>query len=280
MREERIRYLQILGAEKKPEPRPAEAAPPRRRRGRPEPRPQFRQGQGTRFRLRYTKLGRAAFIGHIDVMRLLARVFRRAEVPIVYSLGFHPKPQFTYAPALGLGIPSLGELFDVRVDGDPEPDELARRLNEVSPEGIVFTACRRVPDGSPGLSKRIQAADFLLRPRQPDWDQARLAALRTDSPFVLGLEAIGGEAAEKLARALDWAVGPMLRARVTMGAEGSVKPVELARSLGLEPAEIARLALVGLGGDAAGAEDFDPLETPAGVRSPPKAGVSCEAGTS
>jgi radical SAM family uncharacterized protein/radical SAM-linked protein len=281
MREERVRYLRILGAEKKPEPVAREPRLRDKKTGRPKPSPQFSQGQGTRYRLRYTKLGRAAFTGHIDVMRLLARVFRRAEVRIVYSLGFHPKPQFTYAPALGLGIPSLGELFDVRVDHDagapPEPAELARRLNEVSPEGIVFTECRRVPDGATGLSKLIHAADFVFQPRSPGWDEARLGRLSTADPHVLALEVLGGEAAVPLAQALDWPAGAMLRVRVTLGPDGSVKPVELARALELGPVEIARLALVGLNG----AEDFDPLAPPPplAVRSSPEAGVTCEAGS-
>jgi radical SAM-linked protein len=226
-----------------------------------------------RYRLRYTKLGRAAFIGHIDVMRLLQRVFRRAEVPIVYSLGFHPKPQFTYAPALGLGIPSLGELFDVRVDApvgeEPAADELMRRLNEVTPDGLVFTGARQVPDGHPGLAKVIHAADFLFGPRDPGWDEARLSRLTSDIPHVLGLEVVATEAARKIGQALEWPVGPLLRARVSMGAEGSIKPSELARSLGMAAVEIARLALVGL--SAPGLHEFDPLDPPASEPPPPRA---------
>src|SRR5262249_649651 len=104
MREERLVALRALGAEKPPEPRPVADRP---RAGRRAPAPQIVQGEGTRYRLRYTKLERASYIGHIDVMRLLARVFRRAAIPVSYTLGYHPKPNMSFGPALALGPPSV-----------------------------------------------------------------------------------------------------------------------------------------------------------------------------
>ena len=47
---------------------------------------------------------------------------------LFYSDGFHPKPELSFGPALGLGIPSLGELVDVTLIEDVTPDELLRRL--------------------------------------------------------------------------------------------------------------------------------------------------------
>ena len=67
----------------------------------------------TSYRLRYTKLGRTAFLGHLDVARLLARSFRRAHLELAMSRGFSPKPRITYGPALSLGVPSFAEVFDV-----------------------------------------------------------------------------------------------------------------------------------------------------------------------
>ena len=68
------------------------------------------QGTPHGYRLRYTKLGRVAYLGHLDLVRHLPRIFRRAGLEIFYSVGFHPKPELSFGPALGLGIPSLGEL--------------------------------------------------------------------------------------------------------------------------------------------------------------------------
>src|SRR6185436_20133339 len=70
----------------------------------------------TTYRIRFAKTGRAAFLGHLDLARLLARSFRRADLPLAMTRGFSPTPRIAFGPALGLGIPSLGELVDVDLE--------------------------------------------------------------------------------------------------------------------------------------------------------------------
>jgi radical SAM family uncharacterized protein/radical SAM-linked protein len=239
-------------------------------RGRPQPAPRFAQGPGVRYRLRYTKLGRAAFLSHLELMRLLGRLFRRAGLQVGYSLGFHPKPSLTFAPALGLGVPSLGELLDVRLDGDPDPAELPARLDAVAPEGIRCTGALRLGDGAPALSRVIHAADLDLCPAA-DLPAAELAAraeallaraalpvTRAESatraastldarPLLLAIGVAPGPAAPEL----EWPARPHLHVRLRLDPAGSVRPVELARLLGLDGARVARRALIGLGPDGA-----------------------------
>jgi radical SAM family uncharacterized protein/radical SAM-linked protein len=263
MREERLHYLRILGAETKPEPK-VPVAPARKSGRRPEPRPQFVQGEGHRYRLRYTKLGRAAFISHLDVMRLLARVFRRADVPVCYSLGFHPKPCMSYSPALGLGVSSLGELVDVKLDAAPDAEELRERLNQVSPEGMSFTEARALDEAEPALARLIAATDFVFGPAKPGkgWDEPELRAgierflslpevtvLRRAKPVdvrrhVHGFDVLAGDAQRRLCAALDWPQAPaLLTARLAATSEGSIKPSELVSMFGLPASHIARLPL-------------------------------------
>ena len=109
MRDERLVYLRKLDAHKKvPDatpapllvdgeataasapPEPRGPAPPRERK-RNQPTPAFVQGEGARYRVRYTKLGRAAYISHLDTARMLQRLFRHAALKVNYTRGFHPK---------------------------------------------------------------------------------------------------------------------------------------------------------------------------------------------
>src|SRR6185369_5749513 len=103
-----------------------------------KPTPPVRASQGIqrRYRIRYTKLGRVAYLGHLDLVRHLPRIFRRAGFELYYSVGFHPKPELSFGPALGLGIPSLGELLDVSLIDDVTPDELLQRLGPVTLDGV------------------------------------------------------------------------------------------------------------------------------------------------
>jgi radical SAM-linked protein len=225
------------------------------------------------YRIRFTKLGRAAFLGHLDLVRLLARSFRRADVPLAVTRGFSPKPRMSFGPALGLGVPALAELLDADIEHGPDGawtgDAIADRLRTVVPEGISILACELVPPGDRGLGRRVRAFDLLVQPSEP-LDEAALAALaaeflaRTESPvarkdrtidvrkLVEHVELVGPGVASRLCAALDWEYRPLLRARITSTADGSAKPVEVARALGLwgadDPraphARVARLGLV------------------------------------
>lgn len=163
MRSERIEYLQGLGAERPPTPcAPATDAPapgPKRR----LPPVTQAQGEPRRVRLRYRKLGRAAYRGHLDLVRLLPRIFRRAGMPLYYSRGFHPKPEMVFSPALSLGIVSLGEYIDVKLDSDVPfaLDGLADRLNAVSELGLEFTHAIPLGNGDRRISRLMDRATYV-----------------------------------------------------------------------------------------------------------------------
>ncbi len=257
------------------------------------------------YRLRMAKVGRAAFLGHLDFLRLLGRSFRRADLAISQTRGFNPKPRVSFGPALGLGVPSLGELVDIDVDHMPMIDgvfmpsfmaapDAARaelpaeavfeRLASVLPPGIALQECEIVrlaghplTTGQPdqGLGKLIKAVDIAISPA-PDgmvYNTARLQRLcdafmqktsvhvargeRTVDvrSLVIDVSVIDGDAATKLRAALDWPtdqVVPLIRARVSATADGSVKPSEVAKALTIngpddlraEHALVARLGVV------------------------------------
>ena len=95
MRHDRLVHLQTLGAHEPPAPRSqpvrsVRAAPrANQKRRQPPERPEL--GQHFKYRLTYTKLGRAAFVGHLDTIRMLARMLRRAGLAVGYTRGFSPQ---------------------------------------------------------------------------------------------------------------------------------------------------------------------------------------------
>lgn len=85
----------------------------------------------------FQKLGRAKYISHLDLMRCLQRAFRRAEVPIWFTEGFHPHAYMTFALPLPLGVESVCECMDFRLLAERcGMDEAKERLNAVLPEGL------------------------------------------------------------------------------------------------------------------------------------------------
>ena len=233
----------------------------------------FAERPSRRFRLRYTKLGRSMYLGHLDTLRVLARLFRRAEIEVAYTRGFSPKPNMEYAPALSLGVASLAELVDVSVESEIDAEALSTRLQQVAPDGISITGVWEIlaPSKKTRLGRLIKAYDLLIGPAADgiEMDRARVEGLverfmalgtaevlrkgrpHDVRPLVTELNLVDDEPAAQLATTLDWKPeGALIRARVRLTAEGSAKPIEVARAIGVGGSErvrpdLARLCFVG-----------------------------------
>jgi radical SAM-linked protein len=147
-----------------------------------QPTVSFDQGRPVRVRIAYSKLGRAAFRGHLDLVRLLPRIFRRLDIPMYYSQGFHPKPEMMFGPALPLGVASFAEYVDVKLIAGLDVATIHERLTGASLEGIEFTDALVLQANDPPLSKAIDRADYVIGLPQASLEALRLedaAALRT-----------------------------------------------------------------------------------------------------
>jgi radical SAM-linked protein len=260
MKSDRLVALRKLDAHKPttpPEPRRLPVFPTGggQVRGRTEAPAGFAQADGVRWRIRFAKSGRGAFISHLDTMRLLIRVFRRARVELIYSKGFHPKPQLVFAPALGLGVAALGEYCDVKIDFDGDPAVLLTRLCAASPEGFVVAAVEKLGATDAAISRLLDRADWAA------WLPSAPATLRTEELVVKRLQkrvmktidvgrhlesvrVVEGDEAAALRAALDWPDGGVvLGFRLRIDSNGGAKPTEVIEALtGAEPPEGARYA--------------------------------------
>ena len=99
-------------------------------------------------------------ISHLDVQRTLQRAFRRANVPLAYSMGFNPHPQLSFASALSTGTTSDAEWFDVQLARDMEPAAFLADVNAAMPEGMRLSDAFAAPDGFGSLSSKTCAAAY------------------------------------------------------------------------------------------------------------------------
>lgn len=79
------------------------------------------------------------FISHLDMTRFMARLIRRAELPVWYTEGFNPHLYMTFALPLSLGFESEYEVVDIRLlDDNYDISTLPEKLNTVCPPYIRF----------------------------------------------------------------------------------------------------------------------------------------------
>jgi radical SAM family uncharacterized protein/radical SAM-linked protein len=102
------------------------------------------QGPVHRYLARFVKRGPAALLGHLEMVEVFKRAFRRAGLSLAASRGFHPQPRLSLLTALPLGLESLDEcaLFDLEGARVP-PEAVAERLT--LPEGLGLSSVRLLP---------------------------------------------------------------------------------------------------------------------------------------
>lgn len=89
------------------------------------------------LRALFEKTGNAAYISHLDLMRLFQRSFKRAGLPLTHTKGYNPRPSVSIALPLSLGVESICELLDFDLEGERIPgDEIRDRLNQTLTEGV------------------------------------------------------------------------------------------------------------------------------------------------
>ncbi|WP_294355427.1 TIGR03936 family radical SAM-associated protein [uncultured Clostridium sp.] len=99
-----------------------------------------------RYLIKYTKESEIKFIAHLDLMRTIQKVVRRAQLPVKYSKGFNPHMALSIAQPLSVGVYSSGEYMDLILTEEVDEQEIIDRLNEKTASGIKFLTATRIVD--------------------------------------------------------------------------------------------------------------------------------------
>jgi radical SAM family uncharacterized protein/radical SAM-linked protein len=210
-----------------------ESAPPERASG-------LLQGfRGTTVRVGYRKGDPVRFISHLDLLRELERTFRRAELPLVYTEGFSPRPKLSAGPPLPLGWTSDAEWIDIEL-AEAWPEErlsgLLDLLNTSGAEGVDFVVAAAMPAGVGALGaeigESIYKADLPCPPFELAFgDLEQAVAVFMAEPSVVVQRRRKGRVKDVDIRPLVRELSVIARDQVILtlatGSSGSVKPTEV-----------------------------------------------------
>lgn len=110
--------------------------------------------------LRYEKRYPFTAVSHIDVLRVMNRVFSRAGLKMKYSGGFNPHALIYFSPPVSVGIESLCEYVTVAAE-DPSED-ITEKLRSVSPEGLCWLKAYDV-EKNPNFAATVAWAEYEIR---------------------------------------------------------------------------------------------------------------------
>lgn len=211
-----------------------------------------------RYRAAFSKLGRAKFLSHLDLMRLVQRAFRRAGIALKYTQGFHPQPVASFGPALSVGIEGTEELVDFEAAMEVEEISFLSRINSVLPDGVRFTKLKAIDVQAPAISAIVKAARYHVAlnvngaaqngsPEKVTQEalnretiEQRLEAFRSAPTFMIQRQkkdrtvTVDLRSYVKSITCMDPAgpsARPSLEIDIELGDRGSVKPQEVLKSI-------------------------------------------------
>jgi len=125
----------------------------------------MKPGGRQRLRLRYRKDDVLMYISHRDLLRLVFKLLRRAEIPFAFSGHFSPKPRVTFGPALSLGVSADNELLDIELPDstawDAQETEAAlKRLAQAALPRDFAAGMTGLSPGQPSIAAEVKAARY------------------------------------------------------------------------------------------------------------------------
>jgi radical SAM-linked protein len=152
-----------------------------------------------RYVIKFSKESGIKFVSHLDLLRTIQRIVRRAGLPVEYSRGFNPHMTMSIAQPLSVGIYSEGEYMDTVFTEELEGNYIKTRLNDSAPEGIRFLKVigirvegdRKIPQ----TAALVEAADYEIRIKYAGEDKLhdRIKEMLAQSQWLILKKSKSGE---------------------------------------------------------------------------------------
>lgn len=113
-----------------------------------------------RLRIVYSKSKEAAYLLHIDLIRIFEQSFIRAGILTESSKMDPLKSNLVFADPLPTGVESIGEIADVMLKEKIDIPYFIREINKVLPSGITILNGEYVDEKEENLLTRVYAATY------------------------------------------------------------------------------------------------------------------------
>jgi radical SAM-linked protein len=185
--------------------------------------------------------GDKRFLSHHDMMRLWERALRRAGLPLRLSQGYNPRPKMSLPEPRSVGIASEAELLEFELADWVNPDAVLERLRGQMPPGVAIRSLDLV---RPTDKAHPHTVVYDVRLEAPPSDLAARAQEvldRREAPVVRprpkGDKHLD---ARPFIRDLETPDGERIRMTLVTGPNGTVRPDEVLRLMGVGRDEILR----------------------------------------
>lgn len=116
-----------------------------------------------RLLIHYGKTGPLKYLSHLELIRAFERAFRRAQLNIVLSGGFSPRPKISYGSALSVGVASIAEYMTIDLEVEIEPDDIFNRIYLALPEGLEIYKAKYIFTKSRSIASAVQSYAYSVK---------------------------------------------------------------------------------------------------------------------
>ncbi|MCL1901045.1 MAG: TIGR03936 family radical SAM-associated protein [Firmicutes bacterium] len=124
--------------------------------------------------VKFSKIGQAAYIPHLDTLRAFTRTLKRAEVSVKMSEGFNPHPCLYFSNPIPLGLETMAEYC--AIDTDECEKDFILKFNNFSPVGLKCNKAVKVIK-NPNFANILSAAEY----------QIEIENLKNHKEFISGI---------------------------------------------------------------------------------------------
>jgi radical SAM family uncharacterized protein/radical SAM-linked protein len=144
------------------------------------------QWVGHKYRIEFAKIGPLTFTSHLDLQKIMMRIFKRANIEMLYSEGFKLRPLMSFGPALTLGISSLSEFFDIRVSDEwSDTEAILARLQEHSERGIIFKSIKKIESKTKSIQEAVKEFTYFVPLIDPQGLEEKLELVTTTNEMIV-----------------------------------------------------------------------------------------------
>jgi len=116
----------------------------------------------TMYRVKFLKGEEIKYISHLDLMRTVQRVIRRAHIKVAYSQGFNPHQEISFGAPLPLGVTSEAEYVDIKMAEDMKAEDLVHVFNENAPAGVKMLSGVELAQGTKSAMALVTHSEYKL----------------------------------------------------------------------------------------------------------------------
>ena len=117
-----------------------------------------------KYRLKITKKGLLRYFSHLDWQNTFHKVLSRSGLNVVYSLGFNPTMKVSMGIALPLFAQSEGELVDIELYDNLEPNKIKDCINPNLPTGAEIISVKQVDRSETAVDISAHWAEYKIKP--------------------------------------------------------------------------------------------------------------------